>query len=492
MATIPSHATWMADTYSLTSPRSDLLKKVDEAVKAYEKSPGDAGKTAIKTALDRWRFDQSRQGKDWTKSVRNQKNGAVSNLHRAVSDIDKRKLTQEERDALDYIALQQRLALQKQLMGKEVRFKRTTVIGMANSASTAWDRFKTGSSTLVVDGGGLAATGALAGRRLAATGSNLATFQRGGVSALHESQRNDAAGLKPKIIEFIRSLCPGLNPQAVFDALHLGNVEQFAVNLAPFIGTISSGGKAIVGWIGVAAKIYEASSLEDRRFAFRAGDPEAAFDAVIALLDREIKAASIKAGVHTTAFTGKALGMFADGGAITGPVIGALETLAQIFQTIVDYVRDYREVKRANKLIRLGAFNLEMFKVCPVLGCYFLVIQDHSTIINFAVSDYGTPNWMMDVERLVKQIQVVLEKSRHYIKVSRFEMPGMEHAKGIQEANWSHTSGLAKVTGAPGAAVGAIGDGIMNKIDSLRGKPSPIPKVDKSRIVGFGSDSLRV
>ena len=69
MAQIPTHEQWMKNTYSLTSPRSDLLKTLDEAIRSQDKN-------AIKTALDRWRFDQSRQGKDWKKSVRNAKNGS--------------------------------------------------------------------------------------------------------------------------------------------------------------------------------------------------------------------------------------------------------------------------------------------------------------------------------------------------------------------------------------------------------------------------------
>ena len=491
MAEIISHARWMADTYSLTSPRSDLLKRVDTALQAHEKQPGEANLKALREALDRWRFDQSRQGKDWTKSVRNQK-GAVTALHRALSTVDKRQLSKEEREALAYIALQQRLALQKQFMGRKLQFKRNTVLGMASSARTNWERFKTGASTVVVDGGGLAVKGAIAGRSLAQMPSRVATLQSGGASAVHQAAQSDAMSLRPKIIAFIKELCPGVEPQGVFDALNLGAVEQFAANLAPFLGTISSGGKALIGWASVAKLAYDRSEVRDRRYAIRPGDPEAAFDAVLMLLDREITATSQKAAVHSVAFTGKALGVFADGGAVTGPVLGALETLAQIFQTIVEYVRDYKEVQRANRALQLGALNIDLFRTCPVLGCYFLVVQDHSTIINFAVADYGTPNWMLDVERLVQQIQLVLEKARHYIKVSRFEIPRMENAKGIREANWSHKTGLDKVTSAPGAALGSVADAISGGIDRVLGSGTPLPKVDKSRIVGLGPADFKV
>lgn len=490
MATLLSYKRWMDDTYSLTSPRSELLKRVDAALLAHEKQPGEAQLKALREALDRWRFEQSRQGKDWTQSVRNQK-GAVTALHRALSTVDKRQLRPEELEALNYIALQQRLALQKQFMGRRLEFKRHTVVGMANSARKGWERFKTGASTLVSDGGSLAVKGAISGRALGQMPSRVNALQSGGTSAVHDAARSDALTLRPRITAFIEELCPGVNPQMVFDALNLGAVEQFAANLAPFIGAISSGGKALAGWVSVAKMAWDMAEMEERRFAFRPGDPEAAFKAVVMLLDREIAATTRKALTHTAAFTGKALGVFADGGAVTGPVLGALETLAQIFQTIVEYVRDYKEVQRANRALALGALNLDLFKTCPVLGCYFLVVLDHSTIINFAVADYGKPNWMLDVERLVKQVQLVLDKARHYIKVSRFEIPRMENAKGIQEAAWSHKTGLDKLTSAPGAAADAVANGIASGIDWVRGNPSSLPKVDKSRIVGMGPADFR-
>jgi hypothetical protein len=31
-------------------------------------------------------------------------------------------------------------------------------------------------------------------------------------------------------------------------------------------------------------------------------------------------------------------------------------------------------------LLRLGALNLDLFNDCPILGCYFIVIQDRETL----------------------------------------------------------------------------------------------------------------
>jgi hypothetical protein len=116
MANIPSYNEWIKDTSSLTSPRSDLLKKIDEALKTYNMAMTPLNREALKTALDRWRFEQSKQGKDWRDSVRNKK-GAVTNLHRALI-VDKRQLSPAELEAMQYISRMQAMALQKMFDGK--------------------------------------------------------------------------------------------------------------------------------------------------------------------------------------------------------------------------------------------------------------------------------------------------------------------------------------------------------------------------------------
>ena len=482
MAQIPSHAQWMKDTHSLTSPRSPLLKEVDDALDRYGKTPNAQNKQAITTALDKWRFDQSRQGKDWRKSVRNEK-GAVTNLHRALTDLDKRRLTREELEAMQFIARMQATALQRQFDGKQLAFKNTTLMGLAASTGTKWQKFK-GASALLAGGAPGAVSAVNTGRSLAA-GASL-VHKVGGAGATAASQQS-MIGVALKIKELCRELCPGLEPDQVFQALHLGSMEQFAAELAPFVGAISSGGKAIVGWIGVIKQQYSQYRIQEMRPAIAAGDPEAAFDALSELLDREIASAAARAAVKTGAFTAKTAGAFADAGAVTGPVVGVLEILAEVIQSIVEYVRDHKECETANQMLRVGALNLELFNACPILGCYFLVIQDHSTIINFAVGEYGTANWMFDVERLVSKVQVVLEKCRELVRLSRLEILGMSGAKGLVEENYSVKTGLGKVTGLPGA----VADAISDRLEQWFGDPVKPAEVDKSRIRGLAGAKWR-
>jgi hypothetical protein len=480
MADIPSYDQWMKETYSLTSARSEYLKKLDEALKRYDSGKSAMNKEALKQAFDRWRFEQSKQGKNWRESVRNSK-GAVTNLYRALSDVDKRKLTKEELEAMEYISRAQSMALMKMFEGRTLQFRSSTAMGLAQGVGSKWEKFKTGASS--VQGAGSTV------KSIVTTGQSLqkgiGVLQQGGkaaaVGAAQSSMQGNFDTIRSKVREFCKELCPGIDPNHIFSALHLGSVEHFATTLAPFMGAISSGGKALVGWIGVAKSAYDIHDVESSRYAFAPQDPEAAFDALIVLMDRDLKSDIAKASVKTGAFTGKLLGAFADAGAVTGPVIGLLEILAEIFQTIIEYVRDYKECQAGNRELEIGALNMDLFKVSPILGCYFLVVQDHSTIINFAVSEYGTENWMFDVEKLIAKIQKALDKARQLINASRLEIPGMSNAKGVVEQNYSVKTGFAKVTGAPGA----VKDKITNTLTGWFDNPVKPPKVDRSRIVGI-------
>lgn len=469
MATIPTFEQWKKDTSSLTSPRSDFLKALDAAIQAYDGNKSETAKAAVKTAFDRWRFEQSKQGKDWRKSTRNQK-GACTALYRAVSDLDKRKLTKEELEAMKYIAQAQALALQKQFDGKKLQFKGSTLVGIAQGVGSKWERFKGGAATL--PGAAMKTKTVVSNAMKIQKGADLlAQGGKAGVMGAAQTGMSDNFTLiRQKVAEFCKQLCPDVDPNTIFSAIGLGNVEKFATELAPFLGVISSGGKALIGWAGVAKAGYDKHKIANQRFAIAAGDPEAAFDAVLALLQREIVSRAANAGVKTAAFTGKALGAFADGGAITGPVVGLLEVLAEIFQTIVEYVRDYRECQAANEALRLGALNLDLFGVSPILGCYFLCVQDHSTIINFAVGDYGTPNFVFDVEQLVKKIEPVLERARSFIQDSRLEIPGMDKAKGIATEK---------------GTIEKVKDKVVDRLESWFAKPDK-PKLDKARITGYG------
>ena len=465
MANFPTHEQWMKATHSLTSPRSEHLKALDEAIKG-----GESNKAQIKEKLDRWIFDQARQGKKWFKSVRN-KDRAVTKLHRLFYDV-MRNPTPEQIEAIKYISRMQALALQKQFMSTQIQFKSNTLIGMKQGASSKLDKVKNFKS--VVDGG-RAIFGGVKEIKGAVT-------PPGGDGALTKA-----------IKDMVTELCPGLDPNKIMANLGLTNVQKFASDIAPFLTHAKAGVQVVSKWAAVAKTGWQRYGVTSAIPAVREGDPAAGLKAVHALLVQTHKEEVARATTSTVAFAGKLAGAFADGGGLTGPIIGLLETLAEIFQTIVEYVRDYKEMQKINELLRVGAFNMDLFTTSPLLGCYFVLVQDHSTIINYALADFGQENWMVDIESLRGEIDPLLTAARRLVHASKLELMGVKDdgemfsikgSKGIVEEGYSVKTGLSKLLATPDH----IKSRIEGRIEAWLENPQKPPTWDKSRIQGFGSD----
>jgi hypothetical protein len=387
---IPSYDQWMKDTYRLLDRRSALLKNLDEAIKTRNRE-------AIASAFEKWKRDKTTRGKKWWNSVFNEK-GAITRLYRGINN-DRMLLTQDEIGALKWLKEQQSMALQTQFRTTEVRWKNTTLMGLRKNADTYMQKFKANKLTVA-------------------------------------KEAYNAFSITKTIVAYIEELCKGtaatVNPNHVFEALKLGSVQDFSSSIAPFIGSISSGGKALVKWGTLAKQTWDKVKLEENTGRTIAqGDPDAAFRAMLILVDREISSTKHAATIATTAFTAKSLGLFCDGGAVTGPVAGILETLAGLFQTIFEYVRFEEDCVKGNKLIQQGNLDFNLFSSCPILGCYYLLVQDHSTIIALSISSYGQEGWMMEAELLRKELEPVLVKARALVEASPIEVPKFTGYKGL-------------------------------------------------------------
>lgn len=185
-------------------------------------------------------------------------------------------------------------------------------------------------------------------------------------------------------------------------------------------------------------KVYKAADLESRYGDVRMGDPSEALAAIVAIIDRQIKKQTMDAAIHTTAFMAKGAAAVADGGTATNAVLGILETIATLLNTLADLVIDARQVDAGNKLIAAKQFDLTMFSTCPILGCYYVSVQDQSTIMDFDFANMGKANWHQEAERLKYAIKPVIQQSTVLINTSRIEIKGMEMAKGIyQRSLWN-------------------------------------------------------
>jgi hypothetical protein len=475
---IPTYKEWIDRTKVTARKRSAELQAIDEAIEAYGKSPSAASKKKIKAAFARWRFSKTAGGDDWRKSIRNRKR-AITDLARALEDMDKRRLTQAERDAMAFVAQAQTRELETIFsVHNALQWKPSTFMGMMTTAQTNWQQFKHG-APMAIDAAKQARSGYKTAKSLHTGVEQLRTL---GNTASKAKVGGDMVTKYNKIRELLKELCPGMDPNKVLKGLGFANPEEVVKNVAPFVGAISSGFGATKAWIDVARAQYRKHATESSGWTIQAGDPEKALEALIKMIAAERNSLTRQASIKTGAFGGKLAGGFLDAGVVSGPVVGALETLANIFNTIYEYVCDHREMQAAKIPLEAKAYDFRLFEYCPLLGCYFLVVVDHSTIINFAVSEWGTDNWMFDVERMMEKINPMLAQARGYIHASRLEIPTLRGYKGVMQEGYSVKTGLSKVAATPGHVVDVIMDKVDNAID--KGKPKK-PTVDKSRIYGI-------
>jgi hypothetical protein len=246
-----------------------------------------------------------------------------------------------------------------------------------------------------------------------------------------------ASDLKTTIQTIMGTLAPETQ-SALIEHVFGEGIAQFVANVVPLVGLISSGGKAVKDWIGVAQNVYRATEMESRYGDVRMGDPAAALEAIVAIIDRQIKKQTADAAIHTTAFTAKGIAALADGGTATNAVLGALETIALLLNTLADLVIDARQVDAGNVLITARQFDLTLFSSCPMLGCYYVAVQDQSTIMDFDFANMGKANWQQEAQRLKYAIAPVIKQAGVLIDKSRVEIKGMEDAKGVyQRSLWN-------------------------------------------------------
>ncbi|MEQ1763118.1 MAG: hypothetical protein ABL984_08240 [Pyrinomonadaceae bacterium] len=408
-----THDQWMKSTHSRIRPRSASLKRIDQAIQFR-----DQGET--RRALIAWIDEQNNKRQDWQRSVRNEK-GIVKKLYDELGILGAAPAFQSmgaeiaDKAAKLEVRREQQIAAAKMFTGKEIKFK-----------DSFWgiSRMKCREQSGKIDRAKNAAKNV--GKSALGVGANIGTAAN--------TARGIASNLQTVIQEIMGEL-PAATHNEIIQQVFGNSIENFIFEVTPLIGMISSGGKATMDWVGVARNLVSAMQMEDRTQNVRAGDASAALQSMIAVIDRQIKKQTADGVIHTTAFSAKAAAAAADFGTATTAAIGVVESVAILLNTLVDIVTDAKQMVAGNKLIVEQKIDLDLFNTCPILGCYYIAVQDHSTIMNFEIANMGRDNWRQEAERLKYAIKPVLAKAAELISKSRIEIKGMEQAKGVYQSS---------------------------------------------------------
>ena len=404
-----NHDRWMKDTAAFGRPRSKELKAIDDALKAFQVASASAGgsiliqRRALQQSLDAWKAAQKARGQDWRSSVRN-KLKAVELLDAELGHVivgagglnsrGELMLDPKEIAARKAVAEAVRKNTSMMFNGQKLTVKNTKILADINEVRKELSGFKDKAKEM-------------------ASGASAAS--PGGGSA--------------QVTSLLSSLFGEASVAQVQEALGPMYTE-IVTSVTPFVGAIKSGGSALVNWGKAAKQLYSTHKMKEAGSSFAPGDPAAAFEAVLTIMNRETKTYATTASVYTVSAGAKAAFTAADFGALSGPLLGAAEQLALLVQKIYLFARDWNEMKDANELLQQGRYDLSLFKVCPLVGCYLLGNSDTFTVINMAVADYGRTGWKFEVEVMVRKAQPVFDKAREVIRESRFEFAGMQGMKG--------------------------------------------------------------
>jgi hypothetical protein len=400
---IPGYGQWIKDTSAnVLTPRSFRLKVVDDAIQQYEKTKNDKDLWRIKNAFEDWKREQ---GSGWESSVRNRAK-AVTNLNAALdkaADYRTYQITHftiPELVALSVVAKERKKAIIKIFEDKEINFKAAKLKDQLKlAAQKVKDKAEEGAAYLTT---------------------------KGKSSPPKTSGPPASDVVRRKMEDMVTTMfsVDGLEALGSLGGFITTILGQCAVSIPPVVGHIKDGYDLFTGWAKVGADLYTQYNISERGYAIDTGAPTAAFDALRSCLADETKNEAISATRATTSFALKTGLVFVDGGAISGPVVGAANALADFSHQIYLLATEYKATKAINAALTSGQLDIRLFRTYPLMGCYFLVSATLSDLI--PIESFGSPGWMDYIENLHKHgFEQIYKSSIDLIEKSPWEIQGL-------------------------------------------------------------------
>jgi len=427
--TIPNYEQWKRETsLGILKPRSAVLQALDTAIDKYSRAKTQDNLWAIKNAFEDWK---RAKGPQWLQSDRN-RNGAVKRLADDLDRVDSRTyqithMSLDELKALEYVRAErtktiQQLFLDKHGNAKPVVFK---AANLQHAVRQAADNVKAKSAAATQAIQQKFSTQPRGPKPFVVTGMGTSP-SGGGMGTNLGSGRSAKDIIQAKLNELVQKFfeVDNLSLLGPLSSLILSIVAECAASAAPVIGHVKDGVSAVSDWIDVGVGYYHKSTISRCSYSIELGSPAAAFAALEKLLKEEVANSAVSAGISTTSFAVKTGMVFVDGGAISGPVTGAMAALAEIAHKLYLLGMEYRATKDANQALKAGKLDITLFQKYPLMGCYLLNCATLSDII--PISCFATPGWMDYIETLKKgPIDNILKQSESLIDKSPWEIKDM-------------------------------------------------------------------
>lgn len=373
--------------------RSSQLKKVDEALRRYHEEMDPLNKHVyrqdILVQLHEWINSKGTLGGgEWKESVRNSR-GTVSDLLAQLKG--KRKLKDQDLDALSFLISESRKSVKITLGGGPLIFRPGKVTPIAGTSK--------------LDRGLAIFTGA-------SVNINIIRIVTEFTKTLFPASKD---GFADELVREVTAQFPGF-------------MQDFAKEAAPFLGVGMSGAVTLYSLGKLCQKQYKLNRAQMHAArTFSAGEPEAAIAAVIRMLERERNQGGKNLALEAATLAAKVGAMAVDGGTVTNSAISLTNGLATLTMLLLTIGRDIEERRAANKIIADPMFDgMQLFQACPLAGAYFVCCANTSDIVNTLISpkNFGQPGMMAKVEWAVqKHIEPLRSQSRSLIDEHRMYFP---------------------------------------------------------------------
>lgn len=222
-------------------------------------------------------------------------------------------------------------------------------------------------------------------------------------------------------VDNLKSTLASFAPQGVAQ-----QVDSF-LSVLPGVASLQSGAMALYHLGQAGATAWQNYQVGEKTGSFRCGDPRAAIGAVREVLLREERVHESKAAINATHAAASAGGFFVDGGIFTGPASATLKTLATLAYRMYLLMRNIKEKKAGNKAMSDPTrINSDIFRKCPILGCYVLTEGSAFDILNFLVSEIGQMGWMDKVEALLPDMVYVQDLAAQLARKHDLQVSGLK------------------------------------------------------------------
>jgi hypothetical protein len=266
----------------------------------------------------------------------------------------------------------------------------------------------------------------LAGKNVYKNSSRLVSGGRSATTAA------PPAGIRSAIDSFIRECADVSDINDVVEAIGSQAFSDLVGEITPIIGILWSGKKLVQA---TAAVVEDARNLYKHsyyRSGFRAGEPQAAADAIKTIITRDLACHSVDVARQAASTGAKIAGCFADLGTATTVGIGLANALAGLGLQLFALGIDIKDMKAGNaRLVSPDTLDATVFGECPILGCYLITCADTSAVVDLYLNDIGTPGWMDKVEKLKREnMDPLLTIAKKAIKSSHLQLEGLASNKG--------------------------------------------------------------